>query len=175
MNDEPMSNEDEEEIIYVSKSEMKRDMLALQQLGEAVVKLSQGQFDTIPIEDDILAEAIHTARRIKHREGLRRQMQYIGKLMRKTDISAMENAYQKLQDGRLEEARKFHLLEQWRDQLIEKGPQAIEEVMTKHPTADRQHLRQLVMQANKELSLKKPPASARKLFRYLKELAADQS
>jgi ribosome-associated protein len=173
MNEEPFSNEDEEEIIYVSKSEMKRDMLALQQLGEAVVKLSQGQFDTIPIEDETLAEAIHTARRIKHREGLRRQMQYIGKLMRKTDISAMESAYQKLQDGRLEEARKFHLLEQWRDQLIEQGPQAIEEVMTKHPAADRQYLRQLVMQANKELSLNKPPASARKLFRYLKELAAE--
>jgi ribosome-associated protein len=93
--------------------------------------------------------------------------------MRKTDISAMESAYQKLQDGRLEEARKFHLLEQWRDQLIEQGPQAIEEVMTKHPAADRQYLRQLVMQANKELSLNKPPASARKLFRYLKELAAE--
>lgn len=171
MSNDDWNNDDAEEIIYVSKSEMKRDMLAIQALGEAVVKLSQGQFDTIPIEDETLAEAIHTARRIKHREGLRRQMQYIGKLMRKTDISAIETAYNKLQEGRKEQARKFHQLEQWRDQLIEKGPNAIEEVMTKHPQADRQHLRQLVMQANKEAKLNKPPASARKLFRYLKELA----
>ena len=161
---------EEEEIIYVSKSELKRDMLALQKLGEAIVKLSQGQFDTIPLEDETLAEAIHTARRIKHREGLRRQMQYIGKLMRKLDTSAIEAAYQKLQDGRKEEARKFHQLEQWRDQLIELGPNAIEDVIEKHPHADRQHLRQLIMQSNKEKKCNKPPASARKLFRYLKDL-----
>jgi ribosome-associated protein len=171
MNDDNFLNDDEEEIIYVSKSEMKRDMLALQQLGENVVKLSQGQFETIPIADETLAEAILTARRIKHREGLRRQMQYIGKLMRKTDISEIEAAYQKLLDGRRDEARKFHLLEEWRDKLIEDGPKSIEQVIEKHPDADRQHLRQLIVQANKESKLKKPPASARKLFRYLKELA----
>ena len=68
---------EQEEIIYVSKSEMKRDMLALQALGEAIVGLSEGQLATIPLEDETLADAIHTARRIKHREGLRRQMQYL--------------------------------------------------------------------------------------------------
>lgn len=173
MSDDEFFNEDQEEIIYVSKSEMKRDMLAIQELGEAIVKLSPGQFDTIPLEDETLAEAIHTARRIKHREGLRRQMQYIGKLMRKTDISAIAAAYQQLQDGRLQEAQKFHQLEQWRDQLIAEGPAAIETVMEKHPQADRQHLRQLVMQANREVQQNKAPASARKLFRYLRELAAE--
>lgn len=172
MKDNEFENPDEE-IIYVSKSELKRDMLALQELGQAIVKLSQGQFDTIPIEDETLAEAIHTARRIKHREGLRRQMQYIGKLMRKTDVSAIETAYQKLQEGRKDQARKFHQLEQLRDQLIEEGPKSIEAVLEKHPEADRQHLRQLIMQSNKEKKLNKPPASARKLFRYLKELAED--
>lgn len=170
MKNDEFENE-EEEIIYVSKSELKRDMLALQKLGEAIVKLSQGQFDTIPLDDETLADAIHTARRIKHREGLRRQMQYIGKLMRKLDISAIEAAYQKLQDGRREDARKFHQLEEWRDQLIERGPSATEEVIEKHPHADRQHLRQLIMQSNKEKKLNKPPASSRKLFRYLKDLA----
>ncbi|ARN74853.1 ribosome biogenesis factor YjgA [Oceanicoccus sagamiensis] len=172
MNDQDnFDDNDEEEIIYVSRSEMKRDMLELQALGEAIVKLSKGQLDTIPIEDETLAEAIHTARRIKHREGLRRQMQYIGKLMRKVDTEAMATAYQKLQDGRKEEAREFHELEKWRDHLIASGHKSIEEVMERFPDADRQHLRQIVMQANKELKNKKPPAASRKLFRYLRELS----
>ncbi len=170
MNDKSDFDQDEEEIIYVSKSEMKRDMLALQALGEAIVKLSKGQFETIPIEDPTLAEAIHTARRIKHREGLRRQMQYIGKLMRKTDTEAMAEAYQRLEDGRKQDTRKFHELEQWRDRLIENGPKAVEEVMAQYPQADRQHLRQLVMQANKEKKNKKAPAASRKLFQYMREL-----
>jgi ribosome-associated protein len=171
MNNDSLSDKDEEETIYVSKSEMKRDMLALQALGEAIVKLSPGQFATIPIDDETLADAILTARRIKHREGLRRQMQYIGKLMRKTDTEAIVIAYQKLQEGRKDEALKFHRLEQWRDTLIENGPGTVEEVMTKHPQADRQHLRQLIVQANKEKANNKPPAASRKLFRYLKGLS----
>ena len=173
MNDNSDFDSDDEEIIYVSKSEMKRDMLALQKLGEAIVKLSDGQFATIPIADPTLAEAMATARRIKHREGLRRQLQYIGKLMRKTDTEAMIAAYRQLEDGRKEDSRKFHQLEQWRDQLIAGGPNSVEEVMARFARADRQHLRQLVMQANREQKNNKPPAASRKLFRYLRELAAD--
>lgn len=166
-------DQEEEEIIYVSRSEMKRDMLELQQLGEAIVKLSPGQLSTIPLEDEVLAEAIHTARRIKHREGLRRQMQFIGKLMRKIDTSDIAFAYQKLQDGRKEEARQFHELEVWRDSLIEQGPNATEEVMSKYPHADRQYIRQLIVQAGKEKKANKAPASSRKLFRYLREVRLD--
>lgn len=167
----PDFNNEEEEIILVSKSEMKRDMLELQALGEAIVKLSEGQLATIPLDDPTLAEAIYTARRIKHKEGLRRQMQYIGKLMRKTDIEAIRVAYQKLQDGRKEANRQFHELEQWRDHLIEQGQAAVEEVIERFGDADRQYIRQLIMQANKEKANKKPPAAARKLFRYLRELS----
>ncbi|MBL4828064.1 MAG: DUF615 domain-containing protein [Spongiibacteraceae bacterium] len=153
-----------------SKTALKKEMLELQALGEALVKLSKGALATIPIADETLATAIATARKITHREGLRRQMQYIGKLMRKTDLQDIEKAYQKLLDGRQEETRHFHLLEQWRDELIEKGPKASEEIMNKHPHADRQYLRQLITRAVKEKQINKAPTSARKLFRYLKEL-----
>ncbi len=168
----PAPWDEPEEIELVSKTEMKREMEALQQLGEAIVKLSKKHFETIPLDDDQLAEAIHTARRIKSREGLRRQMQYIGKLMRKLDdITPIEQAYQQLQDGRKEEARAFHELEQLRDRLIENGPNKLDEAFERFPEADRQHLRQLIMQANKEKKADKPPAAARKLFKYLRELA----
>lgn len=170
-NEDDFFEEPQEEIILVSKTEMKRDMLALQELGQAIVGLSEGQLATIPLEDEILADAIHTARRIKHREGLRRQMQYIGKLMRKIDTEDIAIAYKKLQDGRKQQARQFHDLELWRDKLITSGQAAIQEVLEKFPSADRQHLRQLILQAQKEQSTEKAPAAARKLFRYLRELS----
>jgi ribosome-associated protein len=152
-----------------SKSELKRQMHALQALGERIVKLTEGQLKTIPL-DGTLEEAIMTARRIKSHEGLRRQMQYIGKLLRDTDTDAIERAFAALEAGRKAQTQRFHELEQWRDRLVEAGPKAIEEVVERYPTADRQHLRQLVMQAGKEQKQNKPPASARKLFRYLREL-----
>ena len=159
----------EDEATAPSKSELKREMHALQKLGEAIVKLSKGDLATIPL-DPQLAEGINIARRIKSREGLRRQMQYIGKLMRTTDIEAIQQAMQVLEEGRKQSAEKFHQLEQWRDQLIEEGPNSLEQVIEKFPHADRQHLRQLIVQANKEKNQNKPPASSRKLFRYLREL-----
>jgi ribosome-associated protein len=159
----------EEEPLAPSKSELKREMHSLQKLGESIVKLSKGDLATIPL-DPQLEEAITVARRIKSREGLRRQMQYIGKLMRTTDIEAIQQSMLALEDGRRQQADKFHQLEQWRDQLVEQGPNSIEQITEKYPHADRQHLRQLIVQAHKEKATNKPPASSRKLFRYLKEL-----
>ena len=161
--------DDEEQELPPSKTEIKRQMHALQQLGEKIVKLPKGQFDTIPLEGK-LEEAIHTARRIKSREGLRRQMQYIGKILRDMDITAIEAAFEELENGRVEAAQRFHALEQLRDELVEQGPKSIEPVIAQYPHADRQHLRQLVMQASKEKKANKPPAAARKIFKYLKEL-----
>lgn len=163
------SSEEEQEA--PSKSELKREMTALQQLGEAIVKLSNGQLQTIPLEDNRLAEAIHTARRIKSREGLRRQLQYIGKILRTIDIEPIRQAHQKLLDGRKEETRAFHELEQLRDRLIAAGPNQLDEVFEKFPAADRQQLRHIIIQTNKEQKANKPPAASRKLFKYLRELS----
>jgi ribosome-associated protein len=153
-----------------SKSERKREMQALQELGEAIVGLSDGELTSIPLEG-LLAEAIGVARRITSHEGLRRQMQYIGKLMRESDTAAIEAAYQELQNGRQLLNQRFHLLEQLRDRLIAAGPNAMDEVLVDYPQADRQHLRQLITAAAREREQQKPPAAARKLFRYLRELA----
>jgi ribosome-associated protein len=162
---------DDDEDQGPSKSDLKREMKALQELGEAIVKLSKGQLQTIPLEDEKLTEAIHTARRIKSREGLRRQLQYIGKLLRNIDIEPIQQAHQNLLEGRKQETQAFHKLEQLRDQLIENGPNQLGEIIEQYPNADRQHLRQLIMQANKEQKANKPPAAARKLFKYMRELA----
>jgi ribosome-associated protein len=153
-----------------SKSARKREMLALQELGEAIVKLSDGELALIPLEGE-LAAAVAIARRINSNEGLRRQLQFIGKLMRQGDISAIEAAYEELQNGRQLLNQQFHKLEQLRDRLLADGLSAMDEVLEAYPQADRQHLRQLINAAIKEREAAKPPAAARKLFRYLRELA----
>lgn len=154
---------------YISKSQLKREMHALQELGEKIVKLKQGQFLTIPLEGD-LQEAILTARRIKSREGLRRQMQYIGKLLRTTDISAIEEAFNEIENGRKTAAARFHYLEALRDTILLEGINSINKIVDEFPATDRQHLRQLILQANREKKNNKPPAAARKIFKYLKEM-----
>ncbi len=153
-----------------SKSARKREMQALQELGEAIVKLSDGELALIPLQGE-LAAAVTIARRINSNEGLRRQLQFIGKLMRQNDISAIEAAYRELQNGRQLHNQQFHRLEQLRDRLLAEGPSAMDEVLDCYPHADRQHLRQLINAAVKEREAEQPPAAARKLFRYLRDLA----
>ena len=153
-----------------SKSARKREMQALQQVGETIVKLSDGEFATIPLEGELL-EAMLLARRLKSGEGLRRQMQFIGKLMRHADTTAIEAALQDLENGRALHNQQFHQLEHLRDTLLSEGVSAMDQVLTPYPHADRQHLRQLIVTAVKEREQQKPPAAARKLFRYLRELA----
>ncbi|HSB96413.1 MAG TPA: ribosome biogenesis factor YjgA [Spongiibacteraceae bacterium] len=169
-----MSNDSSEDFFdpeKPSKSARKREMLALQELGEAIVKLSDGELALIPLEGE-LATAVALARRINNsNEGLRRQLQFIGKLMRQSDISAIEAAYRELQNGRQLLNQQFHRLEQLRDQLLAEGPSAMNEVLELYPQADRQHLRQLINAAVKEREAAQPPAAARKLFRYLREVA----
>ena len=153
-----------------SKSARKREMQALQEIGEAIIKLSDGEFATIPLEGELL-DAIMLARRLKSGEGLRRQMQYVGKLMRNVDTVAIGTALQDLQNGRALHNQRFHQLEQLRDTLIIEGTSAMDKVLENYPHADRQHLRQLIATASKEREQEKPPAASRKLFRYLRELA----
>lgn len=153
-----------------SKSARKREMQALQDIGAAIVKLSDGELATIPLDGE-LQDAILTARRIKSHEGLRRQMQFIGKLMRRIDTAAIEAALHDLEHGRQLHNQQFHRLEKLRDELLEAGVGAMDKVLEPYPHADRQHLRQLIGAATKEKEQQKPPAAARKLFRYLRELA----
>lgn len=153
-----------------SKSQRKREMLALQAIGEQLVNLPDKELTAIPMDAD-LAEAINTCRRIKSHEGRRRQMQYIGKLMRRIETDAIEQALAEIQAGRKREAKKFQALEQLRDQLIADTDTVLPQLFDDYPDIDRQHVRQLIRQAEKEKQGNKPPAASRKLFKYLREIA----
>lgn len=166
--DFPDRDDDEE---YVrSKTDVKKEMAALQELGAKIVELSDKFISRIPIEGE-LADAIHQARGMKHREGRRRQLQFIGKLMRKAEnIEDIKTAYERVISIGQEHTKIQHQTEQWRDRLLEDGNEALQTFVDEFPGCNVQLLRQLIRNTQKEQSQQKPPASARKLFRYIREL-----
>lgn len=160
-------NENPSSIAHISKSQRKRDMTALQKLGEALVKLSANQLAKIPLSDQ-LSEAITVARELTSHEAKRRQLQYLGRLMREVDPQPIEEALSKIQNKSQISKAKFHLAERWRDRLIAEGDKQLEEFLTTYSEVDRQHLRQLVRNAEQA----KPGANTA-LFRYLKQIIED--
>lgn len=153
-----------------SRSQLKREAEALQDLGLALVELPPNKYNRIDMPDN-LREAINLARRITAHGGKRRQLQYIGKLMRSLDAEPIRAQLEAFQQQDRRSAQQFHQLEQLRDQLIEVGDTAIGDILERYPHADRQHLRQLIRQAQQERDKNKPPAAARSLFKYLRELS----
>jgi ribosome-associated protein len=156
-----------------SKSELKRRMTALQELGEALAALGDRQLDRMPIEDQRLREALREVRSIRSNSARKRHLQYIGRLMREVDPEPLRRALADLQGQQQQAAESFHRLEQLRDRLLTEGDVAIGEILQYWPTADRQQLRQLVRQHRQELAQERPPAASRKLFRYLRSLQED--
>ncbi len=165
--------EEEEEIIWVSKTEMKNDMIALQKLGEELVELKPSALAKFPLPED-LAKAIKDAQRF-NKEARRRQLQYIGKLMRTIDPEPIQAALDKYNNKHAQATIVLHKLEQLRDKVVAEGDSAIEEVMELYPQADRQRLRLLARQAAKEKNSTKPPKASREIFQVLKELHGQES
>lgn len=159
--------EEEEEIIWVSKTEMKNDMTALQKLGEELVGLKSSQLTKIPMPEDLLL-AIKDAQRF-NMEARRRQLQYIGKMMRTIDPEPIQAALDKLRNKHSQNTAVLHKLEQMRDRIVEQGDDAINDAMELYPEMDRQRLRQLARQAKKEKEGNKPPKASREIFQVLKE------
>ncbi len=162
---------EQEEASGPSKSALKRRMTALQKLGEQLVGLSDSELGRIHIDSEQLLRAIEEAQRIRSNSARRRHMQYIGKIMRNIDAEPIQRALVDLHQTRQHNADVFHELEKLRDALLSDGATATEMVVNSFPAADRQHLRQLVRQHQRESSSGKPPAASRKLFKYLRELA----
>lgn len=153
-----------------SKSARKRHMLSLQAIGESLLELSDKQLARIPIADERLATAIRECRQIHSKSARKRHLQYIGKLMRDIDPAPIEQALQDLRHSRQRSTDAFHELEQLRADILAGGVEGIELAMARFGQADRQHLRQLVLQHQREVQREQPPAASRKLFRYLKDL-----
>ncbi|GMR16320.1 MAG: ribosome biogenesis factor YjgA [Gammaproteobacteria bacterium] len=166
---ENSENADSVEEKLISKSQKKRDASAAQELGKDLLSLSSEALNTIELPDT-LSKALDDARRIKKNSALKRQLQYIGKLMRHMDVEPIREQYLKLTNHYRKDIKEFHLLEKWRDRLLSEGDKALEDLINEMPDTDRQHLRQLIRQSAKETKLNKSPKSAREIFKYLKTL-----
>lgn len=152
-----------------SKSQVKRELHALQELGERLTTLKPDLLAKLPLTDALrraLAEAPkHTANAAR-----KRHIQFIGKLMREQDIDAILALIDQVDSSTREYNERFHALERWRDRLIAGGDEALEGFIGQYPEADRQHLRGLIRHAQHEAAHNKPPAAARKVFKYIREL-----
>lgn len=153
-----------------SKSQLKREMQALQQLGETLIAMTATERARFPLSDDLLAAIDETAR-IRSHEGRRRHMQYVGKLMRKEDLDAINACFDAIEDEQAQRDHAFQRLEKWRERLIDGGDADIEAFLKAYPDADRQVLRQLVRNAVRERQKEAGTASARKLFKHLRDSA----
>jgi len=155
-----------------SKSALKRRMIALQALGERLVSLSDKQLARVPIDSERLLDVIREARGIRSHSARRRHLQLIGKIMRDIDPEPIAGALNGMDRQHQADADTFHRLEHLRDELLTAGAEGTERVTALWPRADRQQLRQLILQHQRETAAGKPPAASRKLFRYLRELQA---
>lgn len=151
-----------------SKSQKKREMQALQSLGEALVALSPDRLKKIDLPDN-LREAVRDAQRFDKREAGRRQMQYIGRLMRDIDPAPIQAALDEIRGVSAAATARQHALERLRVRLIE-DESVLDEIGRDYPGADFQRLRQLRRNAIKEQAENRPPRAFRELFRELRDL-----
>jgi len=153
----------------ISKSQRKRDAKKLQDLANTLLRMPATLFDTLPFPEAV-ESAIRQGRLIKSHGARKRQMQYIAKLLRKHDVSPILAAIDQDQDQSRRSTVQFHILEQWRDRLIDLGDEALANFCRVNPAADRQRIRQIIRNAQKELDSGKPPVSQRLLFKLLRKL-----
>jgi ribosome-associated protein len=154
---------------HPSKSQLKRESDALQKLGEELISLKSAELDSMNLPD-VLDEAIRAARKIQSRGGLKRQRQYIGKIMRQIDSNAIKIQLGTIKHKHDTNTANFKRIEKWRDRLLENDKTALTEIIEQYPDIDRQHMNQLIRLANQEKQKDKAPAAARKLFKYLRDL-----
>ncbi|MEI7613524.1 MAG: ribosome biogenesis factor YjgA [Betaproteobacteria bacterium] len=162
-------NTHEEEDLPLSKTKRKQAMDELQDLGEELVTLSTDRIKKITIPEN-LRDAVREAQRMtRHDEARRRQMQYIGKLMRSVEVEPIRTALALVRGESASETAKLHRLEQLRTNLLA-DEKVLHDVATRYPSIDLQHLRSLRRAAIKEHEQNKPPRSYRAIFQLLKDL-----
>ncbi|WDZ97784.1 ribosome biogenesis factor YjgA [Herbaspirillum sp. WKF16] len=165
------SSEFEQEYDRPSKSQLKREMDALQKLGEALVAEPRDRVKRVPMPEDV-RDAILECQLIKDHEGRRRQMQYVGKKMRTLEadeLAIIQKTIDSWRGASKAETAVMHALERRREKLLADDG-ALTELRDRHPEIDLQHMRTLIRNARKEQAENKPPKAYREIFQILKQL-----
>ena len=152
----------------ISKTQRKKAVHLLQALGEELVELNDDQLAAIELPE-ALRDAVMAARRITKFEARRRQLQYIGKLMRRVEVEPIRAALDALLAGSRRQIAAHKRIEAWRERLLA-GPGALDELLAEYPGADAQQLRVLVHGALREHDAGSPPRSFREIYQALRAL-----
>ena len=154
-----------------SRSQRRRDALAVFDLGRALVELTEAQLQQVPLSDE-LRDLVMDSRRITQQIARKRQLQFLAKHLRRREdeLPAIRAALDHDRADQRRETARLHRAEAWRDRLVAEGDEALDQLVAENPGADRQRLRQLARRAREDQVANKPPAAARELFRILREL-----
>ncbi|MGI9026731.1 MAG: ribosome biogenesis factor YjgA [Burkholderiaceae bacterium] len=169
--------EEEASAARISKSQKKRDMTALQKLGCELVEQSSERLEKVELPEG-LRDAIHDAQKIRDHEGRRRQMQYIGRLMRDVDVEPIRAALDAWGGASRAETAALHAVERWRERLID-DDQALTDFAGAHSAAlnpdTLQQLRTAIRMSRKERGEGKPPKHFRELFRLIRDVVEGET
>ncbi len=154
--------------IRPNKTQIKREIKALNQLAQELIEMPAAALKKVPLTDN-MRFAVKDGQRFS-RGALQRQLRRIVKLMDFEDIDAIKMEIMRQKQPSKQQTAELHQLEQWRDRLIAGDEKLLTELIDQFPVIDRQHIRQLVRNAGQEQNKNKPPKSARLLFKYLSEI-----
>jgi ribosome-associated protein len=160
--------EDEEQELPPSKTKVKKQMHQLRDLGKELTELGRDQLAQLDIPEN-LREAIREAKSINKFGAQRRQIQYIGKLMREVDTAPILARLDAWKGKSQQHTAYMHQLERWRDRLMQDDA-ALTQLLAAHPGADAQRLRALIRNAQKEMEGGKPPKNYREIFQVLRDI-----
>ena len=166
-NNEATPDDDE---LEVSKSQKKREAKHVVDLIEKATSLSDKKLRQAGLSDQIIS-SFQEIRKIKPSGARNRLVKYIAKALQNEDAEVLQAFLKDAEDTHQAENNRFHLLERRRDRMLDGGDKALNDFMTEYPNADRQQLRALIRQAEKEKTQNKPPSASRKLFKYLRSFA----
>ncbi|MDD2659081.1 MAG: ribosome biogenesis factor YjgA [Methylococcales bacterium] len=164
---------DQGEIVYYAvrpnKTQIKKDMAALFALSEEISELSAAQLKYLELPENIHKALIEVSG-MPHKGARKRLLKFIAGQLHKIDVEPVLEKLARMKNKSAHAVREHHIVERWRDKLIAGGNDALTELLDEQPHADRQQLRQLMRNAQKEAEAVKPPKSSRLLYRYLKDL-----
>ena len=173
MNEEYDYEYDEEDVEYYAvrpnKTQIKRDMAVLFALGEEMSELSAAQLKMLELPESI-HKAVTQVAGMPLKGARKRLLKYIAAQLHKIDVEPIQEKLARLKNKSAHAVREHHIVEHWRDRLIAEGNDALTALLDEHPEVDRQQIRQLIRNAQKEAETAKPPKSSRMLYRYLKDL-----
>lgn len=160
--------------IRPNKEQIKRDIAEVAKLAEQLTHLSESQLSSMAMPEQIESAIIAAKKMPATKPARKRQLKFITARLREIDLDKVNEVVERIQTKSAHGVREHHQAEKWRDQLIAcENNDALTDLLNEHPDADRQHLRQLQRNAQKEAKAEKPPRSARLLYQYLKELISE--